>query len=113
MSFTRLFFGISLAITIGLFNGCVGEDTVSDENSGFQSSTAVTAAQASFVVSGMTCDGCVNTVETALNEQEGVIETDVSLEKNTATIKFDNKKIDREKLIAVINDSGYQAQAIE
>lgn len=41
-------------------------------------------------VSGMNCNHCVNRVETALNELEGVEKVKVNLKKGTAQVKYVN-----------------------
>lgn len=58
-------------------------------------------------VKGMTCAGCVNSVSKALNSVEGVQKVDVSLEKNAATVTFDDSKVQVENLKTAIEDAGY------
>ncbi|MFD1674777.1 heavy-metal-associated domain-containing protein [Alicyclobacillus fodiniaquatilis] len=58
-------------------------------------------------VKGMTCAGCVNSVSKALNSVEGVQKVDVSLEKNAATVTFDDSKVQVENLKIAIEDAGY------
>lgn len=61
-------------------------------------------------VSGMTCMGCVNTIDNALAETEGVITKTVSLPDSAAVVKFDPAKTDQDKLILAIQDAGYKAK---
>ena len=43
-------------------------------------------------VHGMTCEGCVNNVTRAIKSVKGVIKTEVSLEKERATVWFDSSQ---------------------
>ena len=62
-------------------------------------------------VKGMTCGGCVASVERVLRELEGVEKVDVSLEKGEASVAFDAAKVEREDLRAAIEDAGYDVVA--
>lgn len=68
------------------------------------------AKTVTLAVSGMTCMGCVNTIDEALAETEGVITKTVSLEDSTAVVKFDPAKTDESKLVLAIQDAGYKAK---
>lgn len=57
-------------------------------------------------VQGMGCQGCVDSVEEALNAVDGVTEAKVDLAAQTATIKGTAKA---ESLIAAVVDAGYEA----
>ncbi len=58
-------------------------------------------------VTGMHCDGCVNTVTSALSGLEGVSDAKVSLEYEQAKVKFDPAKVSADDFKAAIIDSGY------
>lgn len=58
-------------------------------------------------VEGMTCQGCVSSIETAIAAVDGVVEQKVNLEANSASITFDPSRTDAEKLAKVIGDAGY------
>ncbi|MDR0788437.1 MAG: cation transporter [Gemmatimonadota bacterium] len=60
-------------------------------------------------VTGMTCGHCRSAVERALKSQPGVTEANVDLEKGAADVKFDEKAIAVETLIAAVEGEGYQA----
>lgn len=68
------------------------------------------AQTVNLTVSGMTCMGCVSTIESALAECEGVITKSVSLEDSAAVVKFDPAKTDAEKLMLAIHEAGYEAR---
>lgn len=60
-------------------------------------------------VKGMTCGGCVASVERVLRELQGVEKVAVSLEDEEAKVEFDGTRIKPEALRAAIEDAGYDA----
>lgn len=60
-------------------------------------------------VKGMTCGGCVASVERVLRELEGVGKVAVSLENGEASVEFDRARVKPEALRAAIEDAGYDA----
>lgn len=80
---------------------------------GQQESQAEAAVEPQIVkvdVEGMTCDGCVNSIKSAMAESEGVVECEVSLEQNLATISYDPSKTSPDALVKTIEDHGYGAK---
>lgn len=63
-------------------------------------------------VEGMTCNHCVNHVTEALEELEGVIKAEVSLESKTAVIEMSTEVKDEDIKFA-IDDVGYEVAGIE
>ncbi|TCK62469.1 heavy-metal-associated domain-containing protein [Seleniivibrio woodruffii] len=59
-----------------------------------------------FNVSGMKCKHCVMTVTEAVSEVEGVQSCDVSLEKGTVTVKFDDT-VDESEISSAIKEEGF------
>ena len=59
-------------------------------------------------VTGMHCDGCVSTVESALEGVDGVTAASADREAETATVEGD---ADVERLVAAVEDAGYGASA--
>lgn len=59
-------------------------------------------------VTGMTCEGCENSVEKALNGVEGVVTAEASHLKELTTISFDTTKVKPEVLAETINNLGYK-----
>ena len=49
-------------------------------------------------IDGMTCSACSNGLEKYLNKQKGVIEANVNLVMANASIKYDEKILNLEKL---------------
>ncbi|MFU8859697.1 MAG: mercuric transport protein MerTP [Cyclonatronaceae bacterium] len=62
----------------------------------------------SFDVDGMTCSGCEASVKRAVQNVDGVLETDVSYATRSATIAFDKTKTTREALVQAINSTGFR-----
>ena len=60
-------------------------------------------------VSGMTCGGCVRSVERVLSSVPGVSKVVVSLEKNSASVVYDAAQVGRETLVKAIVDAGFGA----
>ena len=60
-------------------------------------------------VKGMTCGSCVVSVKKALTQTKGVKSVDVSLEKNSATVVYDDTQVTEKQLRQAINKTGFQA----
>ena len=58
-------------------------------------------------VQGMTCGGCVASVERVLKALDGVGNVDVSLERGEAAVEYDGARVTAEDLTAAIEDAGY------
>ena len=61
-------------------------------------------------VTGMTCDHCVHAVTTAIQESDGVTTASVNLDAGSA--RFEGEGFDIEKILAAIEEEGYEAQVI-
>jgi copper chaperone CopZ len=60
-----------------------------------------------YTVTGMTCAGCVRTVQRILQNQPGVQQVDVSLDQSEAKITFDETQISAEQLHDALAKIGY------
>lgn len=60
-------------------------------------------------IKGMGCQNCVNAVTESLTELEGISKVNVSLEKESAKVEFDESKINADKMIAAIKELEYEA----
>lgn len=58
-------------------------------------------------VKGMTCMGCVASVQRVLNGIDGIAKAEVSLEQAQAAITFDPAKADLQAIKTAIMDAGY------
>ena len=63
-----------------------------------------------FPITGMTCGGCVRTVQTILKNKSGVSEALVQLEPDQAEITFNEAEISPEKMAEAIGKMGYAMQ---
>jgi copper chaperone len=59
-------------------------------------------------ISGMTCGGCVASVERVLRGLDGVQRADVSLAEAKATVEYEPARVKPADLQAAIEDAGYE-----
>ena len=59
-------------------------------------------------IGGMTCGGCVASVQRVLKALDGVARADVSLEKNEATVEYEPARVKPADLEAAVEDAGYE-----
>jgi P-type Cu+ transporter len=62
-------------------------------------------------VEGMTCASCVNRIERFLRKTEGVVEANVNLATERATVRFDPAVVGRDELVRAIEAAGYDVRA--
>lgn len=78
---------------------------------------SVTAAAATKTVTlsvpGMSCATCPITVKKALGKVDGVARTEVSLDKRTAVVTFDDSRTSLEALARATADAGYPSTPVE
>ena len=60
-------------------------------------------------VTGMTCNHCVESVKSSLEELEGVRSARVDLDGGTAVVDYDEGRTEPRELTTAIADAGYQA----
>lgn len=58
-------------------------------------------------VEGMTCGGCVKSVERALSHQSGVSAAKASLEAKQVKVDFDGAQVSRDQLEQTIRKAGF------
>ena len=58
-------------------------------------------------ITGMTCASCSQLVEKALKRTDGVVDVNVSIASEKATIDFDSGKINQDDLIKVVKNAGF------
>jgi len=63
--------------------------------------------KASIHITGMTCTTCAATIEKGLSETPGVEQADVSFASEKASIKYDPKKVDLDKIKNTVSQLGY------
>jgi copper chaperone CopZ len=62
-------------------------------------------------VTGMTCGGCARSIEKKLTATPGVANAKVDLEGARATVEFDPSRTEVPKLVAAIEQLGFQVPA--
>ena len=67
--------------------------------------------QVKLTVDGMTCGGCVNSIQNALNARDGVQSATADLDSKLVTIQFDPAVIQRDGLVEAIEDAGFDVAA--
>ena len=60
-------------------------------------------------VEGMTCGGCVKSVDRAVSQLQGVQSVDVDLEGNKASVTYDASTVAVEAIVEAIEDAGFDA----
>src|SRR3954470_13893654 len=61
-------------------------------------------------IDGMTCASCVNRIERFLRKADGVIEADVNLATEQATVRIDPALAGRAELVAAVERAGYDVR---
>ena len=64
-------------------------------------------AELTLPIEGMTCASCVNRVERFLRKTDGVVEANVNLATEQATVRFDPLVAGRRELQRAVEDAGY------
>lgn len=64
-------------------------------------------------ISGMTCAACAARLEKGLAKLPGMTEVSVNLATNRATVRFDQRRLTIEQILAKIEDIGYAGQAAD
>ncbi|MGI9309236.1 MAG: heavy-metal-associated domain-containing protein [Gammaproteobacteria bacterium] len=62
-------------------------------------------------VEGMTCGGCVKSIQNALNEQTGINNAAADLDAATVTVSFDPAAIEEAAIKIAIEDAGFDVAA--
>jgi copper chaperone CopZ len=66
-------------------------------------------SKAELKIGGMTCQGCVRGVELKLSKVPGVESAHVDLGAGRATVEYDDTQADVSKLVAAVQQIGYEA----
>lgn len=62
-------------------------------------------------VTGMTCGGCVNSVQKVLTALPGVQSAEVTLTPGQARVAFDPTQVDRAAMVQAVVDAGFGVNA--
>ncbi len=63
-------------------------------------------------IEGMTCQGCVDRIKTALSKVECIQEANVNLEKKEAKVICTGGGQDRQKVVDAVNNLGFKAEIV-
>ncbi len=69
---------------------------------------AAQGEQVVFKLSGLHCSSCAMSIDNALEEVDGVLETSTSYAKAETKVHFDPKKTNHDQLKRAIQGAGYQ-----
>lgn len=64
-------------------------------------------------ITGMDCAMCTNAIHKRLSQTDGIIKDGISYENGSAIITYDPAKISVEKIIKVIEETGYKASVVK
>ena len=67
--------------------------------------------KATIKVEGMTCGGCVKSIEKALATRDGIQRTSADLDAGTVFVEFDDALIKRSAIERAITDAGFDVPA--
>lgn len=103
-----------ILVALLVFNSHNPETNDPEKSSAAVAETRIDEADAATIklaVEGMTCQGCVGTIQGALTQTGGVLPGSVvvSLENNSAELKYDPAQVSEADLINVIKKAGYTA----
>lgn len=63
-----------------------------------------------FIVEGMTCDGCVKTIKEILGRLNGIFGVIVDLDAKRVAVEYDAERLDVETIKGTIDDAGYKVK---
>jgi copper chaperone CopZ len=69
-------------------------------------------ATATLKISGMSCEHCVRTLTSALQNVAGVARANVDLSRNRATVEYDEAQTSPRVLANVVMGEGYMAEEV-
>jgi copper chaperone CopZ len=69
-------------------------------------------SKAEIRIEGMTCDGCVRSIELKLSGIEGVGYAHVNRGAGVATVEYDDEKATPDKFVAAVKQIGFEATQV-
>jgi Cu+-exporting ATPase len=69
-----------------------------------------TTKEAELAIRGMTCAGCVHTIEKQVKAVPGVILCEVNLATGTAQVEYDPSRVNVDRIRKAVEDAGYAAR---
>ncbi len=83
------------------------------EMAGFEAVEKIEGTELTLPISGMTCSACSSRLERVLNATDGVINAQISLASETATLVFNPSQISLRDIRQIISDAGFEAGQIQ
>lgn len=68
------------------------------------------AKQLKIKVGGMTCEHCVETIENALADVDGILAAEADLEHGVVLVEYDSARVDDHAIHDVIVELGYEVE---
>lgn len=62
-----------------------------------------------FKISGMHCVSCAMNIDMELEETNGILESNTNYARQQSEVRFDENKLNMEKIIEIIKNLGYDA----
>jgi copper chaperone CopZ len=110
MNKVSLWLATVLVIAFGAFPSYVGA-LFGDDGSGMAAATRTPEdVSRTYVIDGMTCEGCAGHIRTAVAALPGVKAVEVSFAEGTATVVFDGDAADDEAVAEAVASVGYAAR---
>lgn len=113
----NLMFLVSLLFLLAgvAFTACSSEEASSEDAAATVVVDESKAETIKLAVNGMTCQGCQSSITQALAETNGVVSGSVvvSLDDNTAEMKYDPAVASTDDLINAVKEAGYEASVGE
>ena len=83
------------------------------EMAGFEAIEKIEGSELTIPVSGMACSACSARLDRLLNNTSGIIDAQVSLAAETATLKFNPAEISLRRIRQIIADAGFESGQIQ
>lgn len=80
---------------------------------GFEATEKIEGTELTLPISGMTCSACSSRLERVLNANDGVINAQVSLASESATLNFNPAAISLRQIRQLIADAGFESGQIQ
>lgn len=110
---------VAIAGTVGNCSSgfCAAPNVTVKNNTAASSSIIVAVAEhpktVQLKITGMDCAMCTNAIHKRLSQTDGIINDGISYENGSAIITYDPSKITVEKIIKVIEETGYKATVVK
>ncbi|TAJ09072.1 hypothetical protein DMA11_20730 [Marinilabiliaceae bacterium JC017] len=63
-----------------------------------------------FIINGMTCNGCEKTIEAAVGRLEGIFSVKANYQMGNTIITFDTTQVSKETIANTISNLGYEVR---